>query len=343
MFEYFESLFNRNNKERLEYTPAEGMGIFPSSRIKGETKTSIIVIANQKGGCGKTTTCTNLSTALAKMDLKVLIIDLDAQSQASLGVGINTDDLKYSVYDVMVKNLELESVIVPTSIQNLDIAPASSMLTGAELEIANLLGREWILRTSIYKMINTGTRNYDYIIMDCSPSLNLMAINGLASAQFILIPAQTHYFSLEGMKELLSTIKIVKERLNPQLQILGILPTLFDARTRISREILNQMRKYFGDKVFKTAIHANIKLVEAQVHKKSIYEFAPNSNGTRDYLALSEEVLSRTCPEFSLVNKKEKAAKVEDLMQGHILSKALDIDNTPLEEFYPLIVCPRKL
>ncbi len=320
MSEYFGSQFNRNNNERLEDTPAERMGICPSSRINAESKTSIIAIANQKGGCGKTTTCINLSAALANMGLKVLIIDLDAQSQASLGIGINTDDLKYSIYDVLVKNLELESAVVPTDIQNLDIAPASAMLTGAQLEIANLLGREWILRTSIYKMINTQTRNYDYIIMDCSPSLNLTTINGLASAQFILIPAQTHYFSLEGMKELFSTIEIVKERLNPKLQILGILPTLYDMRTRISRQILGQMRKYFGDKVFKTAIHTNIKLVEAQVHKKSIFEFAPNSNGARDYLALSEEVISRICPEFTLVNEKEKASEVEDLMQSHILS-----------------------
>ena len=320
MFEYFESLFNRNNKKRLEYTPAERMGISPSSRINGKTETSIIAVANQKGGCGKTTTCINLSAALANMGLKVLIIDLDAQSQASLGIGINTDDLKYSIYDVMVKNLELESAIVPTDIQNLDIAPASAMLTGAQLELANLLGREWILRTSIYKMINTATRNYDYIIMDCSPSLNLTTINGLASAQFILIPAQTHYFSLEGMKELLSTIEIVKERLNPKLQILGILPTLYDIRTRISRQILSQMRKYFGDKVFKTAIRTNIKLVEAQIHKKSIHEFAPNSNGARDYLALSKEVISRTCPGVTLVNEKEKATEVGDLMQDHIFS-----------------------
>ena len=322
MFEYFESLFKKNNKERREYSPAEGMGVFPPSRISGKTKTSIIVIANQKGGCGKTTTCINLSTALAKMGLKVLIIDLDAQAQASLGVGINKDQLKHSVYDVMVKNRKLKSVIAPTNIKNLDIAPACSMLSGAEIEMASLLGREWILRTSINKMINTGARKYDYIIMDCSPSLNLTTINGLASAQFVLIPAQTHYFSLEGMKELLSTIKIVKERLNPELQILGILPTLYDIRTRISRQILGQLRKHFKDKVFKTAIHSNIKLVEAQVHQQSIYEFAPNSNGVRDYLALSEEVVARTRPEFSLVKQKEKAAKVKDLIQGHIFSKA---------------------
>jgi chromosome partitioning protein len=322
MFEYFESLFNRNKKDRLANTAADSMAAFPPSRTSGKTKTSIIAIANQKGGCGKTTTCINLSTALAKMGLKVLIIDLDAQAQASLGVGINTDKIKYSIYDVMVKNRKLKSVIVPTNIKNLDIAPASSMLSGAEIEMASLLAREWILRTSINKMINTPAANYDYIIMDCSPSLNLTTINGLASAQFILIPAQTHYFSLEGMKELLSTITVVKERLNPQLQILGILPTLYDIRTRISREILGQMRNYFGDMVFKTSIHSNIKLVEAQVHHQSIYDFAPNSNGVRDYLALSEEVVSRTRPEFSLVSQKEKTAKVKDLIQSHIYSKA---------------------
>ena len=320
MFEYFESLFNGKSKEKVESTPAERVGMPPLSGVDAENKTSIIAIVNQKGGCGKTTTCINLSAALARRGLRVLIIDLDAQSQASLGIGINADALEYSIYDVMVNNLELERAVVPTDIENLDIVPASAMLTGAQLEIANLLGREWILRTSLHKMINAQTRKYDYIIMDCSPSLNLTTINGLASAQFILIPAQTHYFSLEGMKELLSTIKIVKERLNPQLQILGILPTLYDIRTRISRQILGQMRNHFGEKMFKAAIHSNIKLVEAQVHKKSIYEFAPNSSGARDYLALSEEVISRTCPEFNLVNEKEKAVEVEDLTQSHILS-----------------------
>jgi len=322
MFEYFESLFDGNSKERVENTPADGEGALPSSPIKEKAKTTIIAIANQKGGCGKTTTSINLSTALAKMNLKVLIMDLDAQSQASLGIGINANDMEYSIYDVLVKNLELESAIVPTGIQNLDIVPASSMLTGAQLEIAGLLGREWILRTAINKMINTGTKNYDYIIMDCSPSLNLTTINGLSSAQFILIPAQTHYFSLEGMKELLSTIKTVRERLNPRLRILGILPTLYDIRTKISREILGQMRKHFGDKVFKTAIRSNIKLVEAQVHQKSIYEFGPNSNGATDYLALSEEVVARTRPEVRPVAREEQVANVENIMQKYVLSEA---------------------
>lgn len=323
MFEYFESMFSRNSKGTLESTGAKEAGAPQMPQMNEEAKTSIIVVANQKGGCGKTTTSINLSAALAKMDKKVLIIDLDAQAQASLGVGIDTDSLEHSVYDVLVKNLELESVILPTSIAGLDIAPASSMLTGAQLEIATLLGREWILRTAIYKMINTGTRNYDYVILDCSPSLNLTTINGLTSAQFILIPAQTHYFSLEGMKELLSTIKIVRERLNPELEILGILPTLFDIRTMISRKILAQMRKYFGDKVFKTTIRMNIKLVEAQVHKESIYKFASSSNGAKDYLALSEEVVSRTEQASEEVNEEEtEEAEVEEQMHGGVLSKA---------------------
>ncbi len=319
MFEYFESLLGGNRKERLESSPADGL---PSSPIKKESRTSIIAIANQKGGCGKTTTSINLSTALAGKGLKVLLIDLDAQSQASLGIGINADGQKHSIYEVLVRNLDLEKAIVPTGIENLDICPASTMLTGAQLEMASQLGREWILRTSINKMISTSGRRYDYIIMDCSPSLNLTTINGLSCAKFVLIPAQTHYFSLEGMKELLLTIKTVKERLNPQLQILGILPTLYDIRTRVSREILAQMRKYFGDMVFKTVIRNNITLVETQVHKKSIYEFAPNSNGARDYLALSEEVVSRTCIESGGQGCEEQACDVEDPKQGYVLSKA---------------------
>ena len=318
----FESPFNSNNQERPENSAGNGKSIFGSTAIKKETRTSIIAIANQKGGCGKTTTSINLSTGLAGMGLKVLMIDLDAQSQASLGIGINVDDLKYSIYDVLVKNLDLEKAIAGTDIDNLDICPASSMLTGAQLEMASLLGREWILRTSINKMINTGTRYYDYIIMDCSPSLNLTTINGLSAAQFVLIPAQTHYFSLEGMKELLSTIKIVQERLNPQLRILGILPTLYDIRTRISREILGQMRKYFRDKVFKTAIHTNIKLVEAQVHQHSIYDYCPSSNGAKDYLALSEEVLARTCTETGRQDREKQAPGVENPTQGDVLSRA---------------------
>lgn len=299
MFEDFRALFIRRHQKKADEIMDDAKERSISGEAKKKIKTSIIAVANQKGGCGKSTTAINLSSALAGQNFQVLLIDLDAQSHASLGLGVNVDRLESSIYDVMVKNLELESAILPTHIKNLDIAPATPLLTGAQLEIADLLGREGILRTAIYKMINTNQRRYDYIIMDCSPSLNLLTINGLVATQFILIPIQTHYFSLEGMKELFSTIKIVKERFNSLLEIVGILATLFDTRTKMNKEILAQIKDYFKDKVFQTVIRLNIKLAEAQVHQKSILEYAPNSNGAQDYLSLSGEVVSITRPEFS--------------------------------------------
>lgn len=269
-------------------------------------KTSIITIANQKGGCGKTTTAINLSAALAKRDFKVLIVDLDSQSHASLGIGVDRENLDCSIYDVIVKNIDIERAITPTYLKNLDIAPATPMLSGAQLEIADLLGREGILRNVLYKMINTSKKDYDYIVIDCSPSLNLLTINGLVTATSVLIPIQTHYFALEGMGELFSTIKIVKERLNSNLQILGILPTLVDTRTRMNRNILSQIKAYFSDRVFQTIIRVNIDLAEASANKKSIFDYAPNSNGAKDYAAITEEVIALTRPERVLKKDEEK-------------------------------------
>lgn len=285
MFEEFKSLFiKQNQKGPEEFRKNE----------KGNPKTSIIVICNQKGGCGKTTTAINLSAGLANKNFQVLLVDLDAQAHASLGLGVDVDRLQRSIYEVMISNLDLSHVIIPTHIGNLDIAPATSMLTGAQLEIADLLGREMILRTGLHRMINTNQKKYDYIILDCSPSLNLLTINGLVAARLLLIPIQTHYFSLEGMKELFSTLKIVKERLNADLDILGILPTLVDTRTRMNKEILTQIQDYFKGKVFQTIIRMNIKLAEAQTYKKSIFDFDPHSYGAQDYTALTEEVVSLT-------------------------------------------------
>jgi len=309
MLKDFRGLFTRDDKKQAQGSQPVLMDIFHSLQDKSSREASVISIANQKGGCGKTTTCINLSACLSRKGFKVLIIDLDAQSHASLGIGIDVDNLSYSTYDVMVKNLELDQAIVPTYIKNLDIAPATSMLTGAQLEIADLLGREEVLRAAIYKMLNTNMKSYDYIIMDCSPSLNLLTINGLVAAQSILIPIQTHYFSLEGMKELFSTMKIVKERLNFQLEIIGILPTLFDTRTRMNRDILRQIKSYFKDKVLQSIIRMNIKLPEASLNKKSIFDYAPSSSGARDYLALTEEIISLTRQmdgaEPSLIKKEE--------------------------------------
>lgn len=313
MFKDLKTFFGKKTDKVLSAT--EMMNEFFAPVEHPASKTEIISVVNQKGGCAKTTTCINLASGLAKKGFKVLIIDLDAQAHASFGLGIDVDNLVYSVYDVMVKNLELESVIKPTYINNLDIVPATALLTGAQLEIADILGRERILRTAVYKMLNTKAKKYDYIVVDSSPSLNILTINGLVAVQHILIPIQTHYFSLEGMKELFSTLKIVKERLNSELDILGILPTLFDGRTKMNREILQQIRDYFKDKVFTAAIRMNVKLAEAALYKKSIFEYDPSSNGARDYLALTEEVIALTRPQFHTING-EKTNSMQETNVG---------------------------
>jgi len=293
MFEDFKTFFGKFNQKDLD-NPMSKRGSVYSSRSRQDLNIPIIAIANQKGGTGKTTTAINLSAALADKGFSVLLIDIDAQAHASLGLGVEVENLSYSIYDVMVKNTELELAILPTKIKRLDIVPATSILTGAQLEIADLLGREMGLRTAVYKMINTSQRHYDYILIDCSPSLNLLTINSFVAAKALLVPIQTHYFSLEGMKELFSTIQIVKDRLNSELDLLGILPTLFDARTRMSRDILTQIKRHFKDKVFPTPIRMNVKLAEAQIHRKSIFEYDLTSNGAKDYMALAERVIALT-------------------------------------------------
>lgn len=255
---------------------------------------SVIVIANQKGGCGKTTTSINLSADLANRGFKTLLVDLDPQSHSTLGIGIETDDLSLSVYDVMAKNVDFKDIILNTYIPNLNIAPATPLLSGTQLEIADLIGREGILRTALYKSINSGLIAYDFIIIDCSPALNLITINGLVAAHLLLIPMQTHYFSLEGMKELFPIVQIVKDRLNPPLEILGILPTLFDDRTPMSEELLKQLYEYFQDHVFKSAIHLDPKLAEASAHRQAIFDYAPESTGAKDYASLTDEVIQLT-------------------------------------------------
>lgn len=294
MFEDLKAFFGKKTDKVLSTTDMIDGFLAPCEHPA--SKTVMISVVNQKGGCGKTTTAINLASGLAKKGFKVLIIDLDAQAHASFGLGIDVDNLLCSVYDVMVNNADLERVINPTYINNLDIIPATSLLTGAQLEIADILGRERILRTAVYKMLNTTAKQYDYIIVDSSPSLNILTINGLVAVQYILIPIQTHYFSLEGMKELFSTLKIVKERLNSELDILGILPTLVDARTKMNKEILQQIRDYFKDKVFQATVRMNVKLAEATLYKKSIFEYDATCNGAKDYSALTDEVIALTQP-----------------------------------------------
>ena len=302
MFDDLRTFFTRNS---LESYRRNGREFFPSAaHDKPTNKSTIIAIVNQKGGVGKTTTCINLAAGLARKNFKVLIIDLDPQSNASLGLNVNVDEFSSSIYDVMVNNLDLEQAIVPTYVKNLDIAPASSLLTGAQLEIADLLGRERLLRTSVWKMLNAHIRYYDYILMDCSPSLNLLTINGLVAAQCVLVPIQAHYFSLEGMKELFSTLKVVRDRINSELEILGILPCIVDIRKKLSREMLDQLEDYFKEKMLKSVIRMNITLAEASAHGQSIFDFNEFCNGAKDYAQLVDEVMQLTRPDIGLLRSE---------------------------------------
>ncbi len=265
--------------------PAEGPKLIMVSR-------QVVAVVNQKGGCAKTTTAVNLSAYLAHKGYKVLLVDLDPQAHASLGLGVDIDNLEKTVYDVLINNVALAQIIKRTSVDRLDIAAANTLLSGAQLELANLLGRESLLRIAVRKLFLT--KEYDFVFFDCSPSLNLITINALVAADSILIPLQTHYYSLEGMRELFSTVEIVRERLNPDLQILGILATLYDTRTKISKQMLQQIRDYFKEMVFNTVIRNNVKLCEAPIYKKPIHVYDPNSPGAEDYFNLTEEVITKT-------------------------------------------------
>lgn len=249
----------------------------------------IIAFANQKGGCGKTTTAVNLSAALSKFNRKVLLIDFDPQGNASLHMGIKIYDLKVSMYDVLVDpDRTIKSVVMHTDIKGLDIAPANIELSGAEIELVNVIGRESTLKDSMDEI----DKEYDYICIDCPPSLGLLTLNALTTAKEVMIPVQTEYFALEGMRKLLKTIDVVTKRLNHNLVIAGILPTMYDGRTNLSEEILKKIKEHFKNKVYKTKIRKNIRLAEAPSFGITIEKYAPNSFGAQDYYQLAKEVIS---------------------------------------------------
>jgi len=252
----------------------------------------IIAIVNQKGGCGKTTTAVNLSACLASRRASTLLVDLDPQSNATLGLGIEFDPER-TIHRVLVdEGFPASRAVYPTGVFKLDIIPANILLSGADLDLANTMGRESILKNKL----NGLAGRYDFILIDCAPSLSLLTLNALAAADEVLIPIQAHYYALEGLKLLFQTINIVKSRLNYRLAILGILPTFFDGRTTICRDVVDGVKGYFGSRVFNTFIRVNSKLAEAPSASEPIHIYAPGSRGAEDYGSLAEEILGRFEP-----------------------------------------------
>jgi len=247
----------------------------------------IIAIANQKGGVGKTTTSVNLSAGLATLGKKVLLVDIDPQGNATSGVGIEKGDMDQCIYNVLVEDLPANEVCVPTAIDRLEVIPATIQLAGAEIELVPTISREIRLKKSLDKIKD----NYDYIILDCPPSLGLLTINALTSADSVIIPVQCEYYALEGLSQLLNTIRLVQKHLNKTLMIEGVLLTMFDARTNLGIQVIEEVKKYFQDHVYQTIIPRNIRLSEAPSHGQPIITYDRRSKGAEVYLELAKEVM----------------------------------------------------
>ena len=252
--------------------------------------TRIIAITNQKGGVDKTTTSINLAAALANTKYRVLLIDMDPQANATQGIGIDRDNIELSTYNIIVEECDMKDVIVPSYIANLDVAPASIDLAGADLELANVKsGREQRLRNALNKV----KKNYDYVIIDCPPALGLLNTNALTACDSVLIPVQCEYYALEGLTQLLNTVLLTQSVFNPKLTIEGILLTMLDQRTNLGVEVSQEVRKYFKEKVYKTVIPRNIKLSEAPSEGLAIFDYDNNSEGARSYREFAKEVCKR--------------------------------------------------
>ncbi len=247
----------------------------------------VIAVLNQKGGVGKTTTTINLSAAMAKMGKSVLIIDLDPQANATSGLGIDKSKIKSSVYDVLISGEAPTDAIIETHLDSLFLLPATTSLAAAEQELVSVLSRESVLKHAL------GTLSYDYILIDCPPSLGLLSINALVAADSVLIPVQTEFYALEGLGLLMQTIQRVQQGLNPSLKLLGVVMTMVDARNALSGQVVAEVKKHFGDLVFQNYIPRNVRLAEAPSFGKTVFEHDKWSKGARAYKALAKEVTKR--------------------------------------------------
>jgi len=249
----------------------------------------IITIANQKGGVAKTTTAVNLGAGLATFGKKVLVVDVDPQGNATSGLGINKIDSGRCIYDCLINDLPIQLVIQPAQIEGLHVVPATIQLAGAEVELVSAVSREMKLK----KALEPVKDDYDYIIIDCPPSLGLLTLNAMTAADRILIPVQCEYYALEGLSQLINTIKLVKKHLNPDLEIEGAVLTMFDARTNLSIQVVDEVKAYFKEKVFRSIIPRNVRLSEAPSYGLPIVLYDPKSKGAEQYQELAKEVIER--------------------------------------------------
>ena len=247
----------------------------------------VIAITNQKGGVGKTTTAVNLSSCLALLGARVLLIDVDPQGNSTSGLGIDKSTVKRCVYDCLVNDVPMDEAIVSTKVENLGLLPATIQLAGAEVELVSVLARENMLKRALEKV----KYRYDFVLMDCPPSLGLLTINALTAASSVLVPIQCEFYALEGLSQLMRTVGLVQKNLNPSLQLEGVVLTMFDARTNLSIQVVDEVKNHFRNKVYRTIIPRNIRLSEAPSHGKPIVQYDPKSRGAEVYLELAKEVM----------------------------------------------------
>lgn len=247
----------------------------------------MLAIVNQKGGVGKSTTAVNLSACLAEAGKRVLLVDVDPQGNATSGVGVEKSSLDGCMYDVLIGGRRIEEVILPTEVPGLEVAPATLDLAGAEIELVSAMSREYRLREAL----NGAKDKYDYVLIDAPPSLGLLTINALSTADAALVPIQCEYYALEGVGQLMSTFNLVRQHLNPNLEIAGVLMTMYDARTNLSEQVVDEVRRFFGEKVFNTIIPRNVRLSEAPSHGQPIILYDPKCRGAEAYRELAKEVL----------------------------------------------------